>query len=312
MNKMFAPLAAIVLLFGLSTSAQAHVPAGEVFGLWQWPTTHLPVLDAELSEWDVIPEELWLTHNNTVARTDNADAPQGLNQPADASNIAFRFAASWNDETERLYYVIDRFDDKWHLNDDIEIGMDADHSGGWFWSQEGQSDEEAQRTRARHAQITHYFFDGGVRLGEGDWNWLWMTNATWYKEPPYSDHAEGFEGTPTSGEEVSLQAEWWHVYWDDFNWEDPAGSVISDLQEDEIIHMSVHVKDQDGFWTEEQEDRTAAGYTFQEWGVANTCPETWGNSDCYADWLLLPVQEDLLPTAVEGDSWGNIKSSFKR
>ena len=31
----------------------AHVPEGEIFGAWAWPTSHLPVLDGDISEWDV-------------------------------------------------------------------------------------------------------------------------------------------------------------------------------------------------------------------------------------------------------------------
>jgi hypothetical protein len=311
MNKL--SLAAIALVFGLTTSAQAHEPAGEVFGLWQWPTSHLPLLDADLREYDIVPDELWLTHNNMIARRDDAETPKGgHNQQPDASDLAYRFLPSWNDETDRIYYAIERFDDKWSLDDDIEIGVDADHSAGTFWSFEGMTDEEIARNRSRHAQISHFWFDGGTRLGEGKWNWMWMTQGTWHDVPPYSDVAERFEGTPTSQQEMTQWAEWWNVYWDDYNWEDPAGSVIHDLQEGETIHMRAVIKDQDGVWDTDEEERRANGYQFQSWTIQNTCLQDHKNSDCMADFLLLPADVDLLATAVEGDSWGDIKASLSR
>jgi len=79
---------------------------------------------------------------------------------------------------------------------------------------------------------------------EGQWNWFWMTQADWYDTPPYSDHSYWFSGTaPNSFEEMRQRAEWWSVYWDDFNWEDPTGSVLHDFEQDEIIGLTGHVFD---------------------------------------------------------------------
>ena len=55
--KKIALLAAIV---GMCTSAFAHIPEGRVFGVFQFPTDKLPVLDGNISEWDAVPDEMWI------------------------------------------------------------------------------------------------------------------------------------------------------------------------------------------------------------------------------------------------------------
>ena len=58
MSKKIAVLAAIMGL--VSSSAFAHIPEGRVFGAFQWPTDKLPVLDGDISEWEILPTEVWL------------------------------------------------------------------------------------------------------------------------------------------------------------------------------------------------------------------------------------------------------------
>ena len=48
-----------VILLGLGPT-QAHVLQGTVRGIWQWPADMLPTLDGDLSEWEVVPDSLWL------------------------------------------------------------------------------------------------------------------------------------------------------------------------------------------------------------------------------------------------------------
>jgi hypothetical protein len=52
---------AFAAVAGLHTAVTAHDPPGTIFPMWQWPASHLPVLDGDLSEWQVIPEEFWFT-----------------------------------------------------------------------------------------------------------------------------------------------------------------------------------------------------------------------------------------------------------
>ena len=303
MKRLFQGAMALATVAALSTSAVAHDPPGVIFEIWQWPTSHLPTLDADLSEWDVVPEELWITEQDMNNENFIQSAP--TDSDPDASDLAVRFTFGWNDETERLYLAYDRFDDYFSIQrDDIELAVDADHSAGYYWSTEGMTDEEAQRARGRQAQIAHFFFHSKVDDLGRPWNWNWMTQADWYQEPPYSDGAYVWS-EPELGQEYTWQIELWHVWWDDFNWQDPEGSVIHDLQEGEIIGMAVRNWDGDVGQCCSHDD---TGEILSSWGLHFN--ESSTNADFHPDWILLPVDEDALPTAVEDNTWGHIKASF--
>jgi len=64
MRKLLAFAATALML--TSTASLAHFPEGQIFGAWQWPSTHLPNLDGDISEWDVLPAELWIDIFQTV------------------------------------------------------------------------------------------------------------------------------------------------------------------------------------------------------------------------------------------------------
>jgi hypothetical protein len=134
---------------------------------------------------------------------------------------------------------------------------------------------------------------------------MWMTQADWYVGPPYSDVAFAFDGVPGNGLEMTWQIEFWHVFWDDFNWEDPEGSVIHDMQEGQIMGVSPHNWDMDN--SDDWEDEN---FTLSNWALTDT--DASENADFIPDWELLPVMADLLPTAVEDDTWGHIKASMVR
>ena len=65
-----------VLLVGLGP-AQAHVLPGTVRGIWQWPADMLPTLDRDLSEWEVVPDSLWLHLGNPRRRRQSPDLGGG-------------------------------------------------------------------------------------------------------------------------------------------------------------------------------------------------------------------------------------------
>ena len=102
MKKVLSVLFIPVLLLGLSTQVQAHDPPDFIGAVWQWPETHLPVLDADLSEWDIIPEEFWITEQNVVQSTTRAWIYTG---DLDVSSISFRWIPTWNEETNRIYWA---------------------------------------------------------------------------------------------------------------------------------------------------------------------------------------------------------------
>ena len=292
-------------LIALANVVSAHVPEDKILGAWQWPTSHLPVLDGDISEWEVLPEELWIEINE---RDFGGDL--GTTKEIDVSDMWFRVAISWHDETDRLYYVIDRFDDLWDRdgggfgdsgNDDsIEIGVDADHSGDWYFTLDrGLPEEELMRLDGAHAQTYHYRWPAIEPEG---WNWFWMSSSTWHDEEPYSCCADSFTLDGSHGTQATLKAEWYTVAWDDFNFQGPEQSVQHDLVELEIIGLGIAVIDND--ISPSQEDKRFGRFIL---GGQN---DVFGNASSFTDFVLLPVDEERLPTAVESDTWGSIKSYF--
>jgi hypothetical protein len=296
-----------ILLLGLTAVASAHVPEGAVFGAWQWPTSQLPKLDGDISEWQVLPEEVWLDIQNGYFVVAEGD----VGRPVDTGNLWFRVALGWNDELDRIYATYDRFDDVWDRDgggfgccgqdDSIEISVDADHTGGWFWEQNAadMTADEIQRVRGAQAQTAHYRWPPLAPFG---WKWFWMTTADWHDKEPYAGGATSYKLKGSHGTEATLQAEWYTVAWDDFNWADP-NAPQHDFVEGEIIGSGIQVIDNDN--GTEDNPKTA------KWALGGQS-DIYGNAGSISDFLLLPVDWDRLPTAVENDSWGHIKASLEK
>ena len=299
MKKIIAGLGACALVIGaLSNPVVAHDPPEIVGVIWQWPADKLPVRDGNLGEWDIIPEEFWQTHLNNNAISECA-GPNTKTDP-DPADLSFRWTMSFVQGSSRTHWAQERFDDDWQTLDDIEVALDADHSGGTFWTIEGMTEEESERQKGRHAQIYHIWLDNGAYRGGDSWLWFWMTTADWYEGLPWSDSAYKYTGTPGSGEEMNETSEFMITAWDDFNWQDPEGSVQHFFDEGEVIGMNVHM------WDRELDEETkGVGY----WSLGASC-EAFGDADFFQDFLLLEIDEELMATAVEKDTWGNVKASF--
>ncbi len=314
MRKAFA-LAAAVSLLSFSSVAIAHVPEGLVLGVWQWPTTHLPVMDGDISEWDVVPGNLWLSaFSEFNGEPLNTVVAGEVGAEVDAADLNFRWTQGWNDELDRLYFVQDRFDDVWDRDgggiggaggdDSFEINIDADHGGdvSWFGADDFDTEEEVARNRGRLNQMSHYRWPPLEPIG---WNWMWASSATWHDVEPYSCCGDSFTLNGAHGTEATLQAEWWTVAWDDLDHESPANSIQHDFVENEIIGMSISIIDND-IGTDADTDAAFAAWRLGGQRCGN------GDGKCATDFILLPVQNELLPTAVEDDSWGRIKASYMR
>ena len=302
MKKNSLLVAVGALVFSLSTVVTAHDPPDFLGGVWGWPEAGLPTLDGDLSEWDVVPPELWITEQDVV---NSSERPWVYTGDLDVSSVSFRWVLSWNDETNRIYFGYERFDDKnYGGGETFEGAMDADHSGGTFWNVEGMTDEEIQRQRGRHAQPHHWAFDEGFTE---NWSWLWMTQADWYRDTQWTDYGHRVEGVPGSTGETRTFAEWYQIYWDDFNWEDPEGSVQHDFEVDQIIGFSGQVFDKDDDFEDENGDAKEDCNCFSRWTLGPNV-ESFGNADFLADFIVLPVEI----TAVEDDSWGRVKASLAK
>ena len=302
-----------VLLLGFG-SAQAHIPPGSVLGVRQWPSNALPELDGNISEWEVIPDYLWLNPATSLDNDGNPvftgvhGADKGMTGPeGDASDLTIRVAVAWNDEYDRMYFAQERFDDVYDRDvaeppgecggdDSIEIHVDADHTGGVMVT----GDDE---TQARSAQIAHWRWPP---IGEGNnaWSWMWVSSATWHDKEPYACCPDAFDIDGGHGDtDVTLVSEWWTVYFNGLVHESPEESVVAPLSEGQIIGMTLALCDIDAA---DQEGPNTVWVSGGE-GAARY----YADSDVLGDWVLLPVDEALM-TAVESNSWGQVKASLQQ
>ena len=289
---------ALVLAAGLGIRADAHDPPGTTFFIWQWSDSNLPVLDGDLSEWEVIPEFYWFTISDLK---DSIEKDAG--QP-DPSDYDVRFVLAWNESQNRLYLAWKSTDDYWNPQRDyLELSVDADHSGGPFGSLEGESDEQAQTQLNYHAQsIRLYLSEQEELAGVPSWNWLTQADRHWVL--PYSEgYFQWSKIKP--GKAYSWTMELSHIWWDDFSTEDPAMSTPHDFEEGEIIGLSIRNKDGDGGLCCGQE----TDEVLSDWGLS--FGDSRGNADFFSDWMLMPVDPFGEPTPVENNTWGNIKASLR-
>ena len=303
MKRLAACLAITGLIFTVADRTEAHQPEGVLYFLWQWPPGQ-PVLDADLSEWDVLPEEYWFSNDDYETKIFQSEGQAGrVTTGMDPAKMDMRYAISAHVEEDRFYFAYERFDNAWTAWADIEPKIDADHSAGSFWFEEGQSEEEQKRAKSRGAQPYHLFFSGGQQPG-GDWAWMWQTQADWYEDPRFSDAAYVYTGEPLSEQEYTITAEFYLSGINDFKWDDPDYSFdnIHDIEEGQIAGIAVEIYDTDPGC----ESATEGAECAARWSLA-TFNETFGNADFFTDFLVMPLDPD---TAVEEDSWGAIKASM--
>jgi hypothetical protein len=303
MKKIVFALLGCALIFALSGPVVAHNPPDYLGLSWQWPADKMPVRDGNLSDWDIVPDEFWQTHENWNVQSCIGSGYDEVPE-LDPSSYSFRWTMAFVNGSSRTQWAYEVFDDQWDEWDQIEASIDADHSGGNFHSAAGMTEEEAARNKNRQAQIYHIWFDDGAHLGGDQWMWAWNTAADWYQGgTPYSDAAMRHTvGTPLSGGERNSQVEFSFTAWDDLLWDNPNDSVEHLLTEGETIGLNLNLYDREG--------EGDARYQVR-WTISPEC-SSFGNSDFFADFLLVEVDEELMATAVAEDSWGNIKASLAK
>ena len=110
MKKVFGIVAMLAVGLMLSASAvSAHVPIEGIESgtLFQWPAGQEPMLDGALSEWDIVPDDYYVPFDS------HFEYYLGLGLENDESNLSFRTVAGWSAGTNRLYFMMERFDNFW-------------------------------------------------------------------------------------------------------------------------------------------------------------------------------------------------------
>ena len=184
------------LSVGLNGVASAHYPEEALYPVFQFPDDLLPVMDGDLSDWDIVPESYW------TDTYDLMETVRGLGTDFDVEDLSVLTAVGWNNTQNRLYFVVKGHDDivnmehegyaAVHGGDIWEIVVDADHSGGIYngFSKTDQALED--RYMSSHAQNYHILFPPQTE----DWTvWLWG-KAQWTCSLPYSQVGWALDGVP--------------------------------------------------------------------------------------------------------------------
>ena len=273
----------ISLLVGLVGVVDAHLPGGVTYMSFQFPDHLLPILDGNLSDWDILPG------GYVIMTEDMYEQLAGMGKDGsgvDLVDLALRSACGWNDATNRLYFMAEVFDDihntdrtdpQCNWTDDCwEIMIDANHSGGrhaWFGDLTNEEDK-----RLNGAAGTQYILAeppvGGVDITS-------QNASTWTSEP-----GEWFDvGWNFTGDEFGESTYYYELFiypFDDLNWEGPDVSRHHDLAEGEILGIGWAFADFDALG-----DQYDAYWTIS--GGNSTC----GFSEALADMYLAPLEPGL-------------------
>jgi len=278
----------VVLGFSVSLVVVAGAHLGEPKYVFQFPDHLIPVMDGDLSDWDIVPEAYWVTadkmHNQFSAAMDLSD-------------LNARYAWAWNDTKNRLYFGCWRYDDMLHSTEHLSIQVDPSHCGLQYdkdW--EGYTEEETKRWRNARGQ--KYDFAGNI---EGRELPIRTKNAaTWMFDLPWTEWGwRQIEGIPNDFETSdAAEYELMITPWEDLHWMGPEQGKIVDLEEGMIIGAEVCIHDK---------DLDPGAYDEAYWSTFGGV-NAWKFADQMGDWELAPVEAGLI--AVESVTWGRIKSTF--
>ena len=269
--------------------AEAIERADTVFPIFQFPADHIPPIDADESDWSMVPESYVIGPDQLVDDTGKYPAPA-------PETLDVRVRVGWVKGLNRLYFLYEASDDYWDFagpglrNDTFEVVVDADLSGGpliakWHPALDLIGPQAAyDGFQSVHAQNYHIFTPA---VGKS-WCMFWGP-AQWVKELPYANAASRYAFAP--GEKGKLVLEFWITPFDYAGAEGPSRAVESVLTEDKLIGLAWAVIDYDapngkkgsnGFW--------------------NLSPKRtmYGRADDLCLFRLMPVEPALRP-AIKAD-----------
>jgi hypothetical protein len=303
-----AAFLALVFVFG-ATAAFAHFPEGVTYFAAQFPDGNVPTIDGNLDDW--VPLSGTAYEITTEVMYEQLAGMGAGGTGVDLSDAAIWLAVGWNEAANMLYMGAQMYDNlhmvlrptgepslMWQ-QDDLEIMIDIDHSGGLYAGFADLTPEESKRQTG--AQATQFCY--GYPNADGINGHCFMA-ATWALDAPYHEMAFDYIGT-NLGPGTTIY-EFAHTPWVDLNWMGPDLGQIGDLTEGDVVGLQFSFGDFDdpenpnqyhSFWTVSGQD------------------QTFMYAERFADFMLAPMDDTIDwektgPLAVEQSTWGRIKASF--
>ena len=85
----------VIIMLALVIPASAHFPHDSVFEIFQFPDEHVPTMDGDSADWDVVPAEYFIDHTsyretlhdsgNRHARSASHTSSRRLERPAEST-----------------------------------------------------------------------------------------------------------------------------------------------------------------------------------------------------------------------------------
>ena len=268
-------IAPILALFFISTTpARAHFPENQVYKIFQFPDDHIPQMDGDLADWDIVPNDYIYDY------TYYAEVHRDSAEQDHADHHVKRVTVGWNDTHNRLYFMAEVYDDVFrfekppaHLDsldtphsrmtgafvhgaDMWEILVDGDHGGEKIVGFDRANPPNELRHRSAYVQNYHFYTPP---LNGTYWHWLWG-KSLWTKEERYSSVGWRYDGEQMSSGTITYEV--YVTPFDALNQDWAELSVPHDLTEGAVIGLSWSFLDADdtdhtydAFWAFNQQGR---------------------------------------------------------
>jgi hypothetical protein len=286
----------VALVLTSSGIAGAHLPVGKVFPAYGFPQGAFPVVDGDLSDWAEFDEAFAIGTEQLVDLVAEADVNE--------QDFSVRLWVGWSDTENRLYIAARVLDDIHQIDrpagsaerifqdDDMEIFVDADHSGGQFAD---FSDLPAVEQLRRNGTEASHFVIAGPPPDEDFF--VGFSAADWYSQHdgPFTAAAYRFQADVDGL--TAINYEMMLVPYNRIDVGAEFQSIQHDLVPREVLGFNVRFNDFD-----QQSTLLDAAWSLS--GGQND----FRLSERFSDLRLM--EPDPGSTAVRDRSWGRIKASF--
>lgn len=287
----------------IAVAVSAHNPPGELFFAAQFPDNLVPNMDGNLADWDIVPIDPYTIRNDRLYSPVAEIQPVGRGE-IDASDMNIRHVVGWNDNSNKIYIMSEVFDNihntdrqdaaRFNHDDAWEVEVNPDHTPT---EEHNQPEQPANNFSYKWAvppvEGQYQFYRPNASL-----SWLvdgskWVDFGWGFSGDQFGESTYRYELAVTPIESMPRD-----------NATPESSAVEHNLEEEEIIHLSITVGDID--------EPTTGDFVLESYqGFWTLSPE----SCCTGtnDFVMAPVEPsiaELSATAVEEVTWGQIKAGF--
>ena len=297
LSRIGMALLALGFSSGFGTSAHGHLPPGEIFKAFHFPDRLVPVIDGDLSDWDVVDESCVISTEDFHDLVHDAEP--------DPDDFSVRLMVGWNKAENKLYVAAQVRDDLHQIDrlagtaalriwqdDSMNIFVDADHSGGQYANFRDLSAEEQFKLNGSAAQ---HFVIAGPPPDEDFF--INFSAAGWYAlaDGPFTAAAYTLDGMV--GGPAVLSYEFMLTPFDRVDIRTDISSEKHFMQENEIIGFNIEFNDFD----------TSPVIFDAKWSLSGG-QNAHMLSERFTDLMLMPQAKI---SGIQAASWGHLKALFK-